>query len=860
MTTDEDQSTSDLEHGFYEELREQNSRALRWYLAICVPGFWMWVAFDYYVSPDNWRTFFLWRSSAAVACAALAIVGSLPRFRRFTWPVTWLFMFSMTLCVAAMLPRVGDALVYYVPGFSLALIMGAALPIWTPRWSLGFSTVAVVTAATLVVRAGMSVSTAQLAMSISVVVTVFIGANLIPWVVHRLLRQDFVRRRQLQAATDAATEARDELSEANIELQELSAQRNRMFNNISHELRTPLTLIIAPVEEMLTKLGPGPRRDAMIVVRRNAQRLLRMINDLLDLAKLEAGGLRLSIRQTDIVQLAQQVTENAGPACETKDIDLRFTSSGRAPVMYCDPHRLEIVFTNLIGNAIKFTPKGGCITVNVEYTAEGATVSVTDTGPGIPEDQLDRIFNRFHQVQGSKRRQQGGTGIGLALAKELTEVHGGQIRVESVWGEGSTFLVTLRAGKAHFDEQLLERRRTQRPDHPGRRREDSLRPESIEGEGAVPATSESQRPRQRILLDRGRVPHILLVEDEIDLRGYIDAVLAEHFEVSRASDGAEAIDFLKKERPDLILTDIMMPNVSGIDLCRAVKSDPSLQHIPVILLTAHHESETALEGYHAGADDFMSKPFHSGVLLARVRAHLKIRALSLRMADHARLSSAATLAAGLAHEVKNPVNAILGAAQVLEAGGSSKVPSEKLLRVIIDGIRRVNEVVSALDTHARPADGADLQAVDVREGIESTLRLMEHRMEGIRVHREIEATGSVRAPARAFNQVVLNLVDNAIRAGGNNIWIGLRQRGKTAYVTIADDGPGVAPDLVSRVFEPFFTTRKEGEGTGLGLHLSRRIAQECGGELRYEARSGGGAKFVLEVPTILGEDLTTDAA
>lgn len=860
MTIARDESSSAVEAGFYEELREQNSRALRWFLAICVPGFWLWFVFDYYLSPDNWKMFFWWRSGAAMVCAALAIFGSLPRFRRFTWPATWLFMLTMTICVAAMLPRVGDALVYYAPGFSLALIMGAALPIWTPRWSFWFSIVAVVTATALMVQSGISLPMAPLVMSAFVVLTVFVGANLIPWAVHRLLRQDFIRRRQLQAATDSATQAMNKLSEANTELQELSAQRDKMFSNVSHELRTPLTLIVAPVEEMLGQLPPGPQRDTLGIVRRNAQRLLRMIDDLLDLAKLEAGGLRLTIKPTDVAALARHVAENAKPACEAKGIDLRFLPSARSSVVYGDAHRLEIVFTNLIGNAIKFTPEGGRIDVAVEHSAEGTTVSVSDTGPGIPEDQLDKIFQRFHQVQGSERPQHGGTGIGLALAKELTEVHGGHLRVESVPGAGSTFRAFLRAGKAHFQEHLSERRQVQLSEHPGRRAEDRLPSGSAPAEMTTHQVRPSQRPLERILLDRGRTPHILLVEDEPELRQFMFGMLTRHFEVSTAGDGLEALEMIGKQRPDLILTDIMMPRLNGIDLCRTLKNDARLQHIPVILLTARGESESELKGYAAGADDFVSKPFHTEVILARVRAHLKMRALSLQIADQARLASAGTLAAGLAHEVKNPINAILSAAKVLEAGGSSKVPSERLLGLIVDGAQRVNEIVSALNAHARPADGADLQAVDVRAGIEVTLRLLEHKTKDIRIHRQFETTESVRVPVRAFNQVVLNLIDNAIRAGGDNIWITLRQRGGMVCAAVADDGPGVPPDFVSRIFDPFFTTRDQGEGTGLGLHLSRRIAQECGGELRYETRPGGGAKFVLEVPAMLRDKRTTDAA
>jgi signal transduction histidine kinase len=370
-------------------------------------------------------------------------------------------------------------------------------------------------------------------------------------------------------------------------------------------------------------------------------------------------------------------------------------------------------------------------------------------------------------------------------------------------------------------------------------------------EDATAELRQSQRPSERLLLDRGRVPRVLVAEDEADLRGFIVGVLKETYDVDSAGDGAEALALLKKNRPDLVLTDVMMPGTSGLDLCRAIKEDPSLQHIPVILLTARGESEAALEGYEAGADDFVSKPFHTKVLQARIRAHLKMRGLSLQLADQARLASAGTLAAGLAHEVKNPLNAAVNAVKVLEKGGSSRVSNERLMDIVIDALHRIDGVISALDAHARPADGTDLTPCNVRNAIESTLNLLEHKIRGrVTVHQDYETTGDVFAPARAFNQVLLNLVDNSIRSGAENIWIELRQADKQVSVAVADDGPGVPPDMVHRIFDPFFTTRVEGEGTGLGLHLSRRIAQECGGELRYEPRPGGGARFVMEIPAM----------
>jgi signal transduction histidine kinase len=369
-------------------------------------------------------------------------------------------------------------------------------------------------------------------------------------------------------------------------------------------------------------------------------------------------------------------------------------------------------------------------------------------------------------------------------------------------------------------------------------------------EEATVELRQSQRPHEQVRLDRGRLPRVLVAEDEDDLRGFIVGVLKNNYVVDAACDGAEALDLIRQNRPDLVLTDVMMPSVSGLDLARSIKSDPSLQHIPVILLTARGENEAALEGYAAGADDFVSKPFHTKVLQARIRAHLKMRGLSLQLADQARLASAGTLAAGLAHEVKNPLNAAVNAAKVLEKGGSTRVPNEKLMGVIIDALTRIDGIISALDAHARPADGTDLAPCNVRKAVESTLNLLEHKMKHVTVHEDYEVTGDVFAPARAFNQVLLNLIDNSIRSEAKNVWIELRQVDKQISVAVADDGPGVPADVVHRIFDPFFTTRAEGQGTGLGLHLSRRIAQDCGGELRYEPRPGGGARFVMEIPAM----------
>ncbi len=828
---------------FYDELRQLNFKIFVLTVAVFAPFFVLWGIFDFYLARDTWLTLLAIRLGAVGLGLPLLLLAYLDRSRRHVWALFWIWFLIINGGVLAMIPHLGDSYPWYVTGFLLVQFGSAALPFWPPRYtySLILITSSLMLGATWLFMDSFTAGT--FVAVLFALVTGGAGVALIAAYKFGFAYTSFQARAAL-------AETSNELSSALQRAQEVDRLKSEFFANVSHELRTPLTLILSPVDELLSRMGPSAERDALKVVRRNAERLLRMIDDLLDLARLEAGGLRLKVMQVDVGDLAKRVAENARPAARAKGIELAYSVEGEPPEMFGDPHRLEIILTNLVGNAMKFTPGDGRIDVRVFYNQAGASVEVSDTGPGIPKEQQQRIFERFHQTETSERRRAGGVGIGLALARELAQLHGGSLTVESELGEGSTFTLFLKSGRDHFHTEIIERRQVHVDVHPRRRIEDRVTALPRPMEQATAEIRESQRPSERVLLDRGRVPRVLVAEDEDDLRGFIVGVLRETYLVDVAKNGSEALELIKKHRPDLVLTDVMMPGTSGLDLCKAIKDDPSLRHIPVILLTARGESETALEGYGAGADDFVAKPFHTQVLLARIRAHLKMRGLSLQLADQARLASAGTLAAGLAHEVKNPLNAVVNAAKVLQRGGSQRVPSEKLLGVMIDGLDRIDSILSALGAHARPADGADLAPCNVQVAVESTLNLLQHRMRNITVHEDFGVTGNVLVPARAFNQVLLNLIDNSVRSGAQNIWLELRQKEKVISVTVADDGPGIPPDVVHRIFDPFFTTRAEGEGTGLGLHLSRRIAQECGGELRYEPRPGGGARFVMEIPAM----------
>ena len=660
------------------------------------------------------------------------------------------------------------------------------------------------------------------------------------------------RYRQIQREFEARLQVArtsEQLAGALSRLRELDRAKSEFFANVSHELRTPLTLILSPIEERLSRGVDEADRPLYEVIRRNAVRLLRLIDDLLDLSRIDAGRLRLLLGAVDLRQLAEQSVEAFRPAAEAKRISLVLDAPEPTDGLHGDPHRLEIILTNLLGNALKFTPEGGNIEVRVRVEDGAAHLVVRDDGPGISEEEQPRIFDRFHQVEGSARRRNEGAGIGLALARELAEMHGGSLTVESELGRGSTFSLRLPLGRDHFRPEVIERRKVAMEVRVGRRASDHAALARDPDPGVEPALPPPP-PLQEddVLLENGRRARILVAEDNADLREFLRSMLTPAYDVVLAIDGQDGLAKAKAERPDLVLSDVMMPQMSGMDLVAAIKADPALQNTPVILLTARTGSEAVLEGYTSGADDFVNKPVHPRILLARIRAQLRLRQMSLQLAQQERLAAVGTLAAGVGHEVRNPINAVLNGARALLARPDNDAGTQRVLQVIEEAGTRIDGISAALLDHAHPAEQDSARPCDVRAGIDATLRLLEHRTKNVQVHRAYGTDLAVLASAAELNQVFLNLLDNAIRSSAKNLWIRVEESAGNVIVHVDDDGPGVPEAIARRVFDPFFTTRGPGEGTGLGLYLSRKIVAKYGGELRLGTRPGGGASFAVELP------------
>ena len=850
------------DRAFHKELRQRNLPMLLWTAVVFNSAYIAWALFDYLLVPDRWALFLVFRVAAVVVNSVMVAVIFRPRFQKHSLEGFWILLVVYCAFIAPMLPLAGDELPKYVMGLAVTMIGAGVLPVWHPRWP----------ATALLVSAGVNAAfffslwsgeppIQEVVANSFVILTAFGLAVVSSIFKYDLARRDFLSRVQLATVARRESEARvvlartsDDLQNALERLKELDRLKSKFFANISHELRTPLTLILAPLAELADAARGDAARQHVRVIRRNAERLLGLINDLLDLSRLDAGGLRLNLAETDVRTVAASVCENSLPAAMAEGIDLELDCDAPTRRIWGDAHRLEIVVTNLVSNAIKFTPAGGRIEVRVRDLETGVRLEVSDTGPGIPEADRIRVFERFFQVHPTDRRREGGVGIGLALAKELVELHGGAISVDSPGPTGTTFAVFLPFGRDHIRPEVVERRQ-QFEEPVVRRRAEDPRVDEPPSEGESPKPAEAIAPSvldpaDSLLFGGGRRPEVLLAEDNPEVRDFIRGLLAGQYQVRVASDGAEALESLRADPPDLLVSDVMMPNLSGTELCRAVKNDPALRSLPVILLTAKVGSEATLDAYAHGADDFVAKPFHPRVLMARIRAQLRLRAMALHMAQQEKLAVVGTMSAGILHEVRNPVNAILNASRAMASGSLDADTHRQLLEVIGDAAVRIDEITSALDTHARPAEAGRTTTCDLRGGIEATLKLIRHRLDGVTVHQSYGTERLARAPAGPMNQVFLNLVDNAVRVGARNVWIGVELAGETLVATVADDGPGVTKGEAERIFDPFFSHRPSGDGTGLGLFLSRRMVEEAGGSLRFEERPGGGALFTLELPAL----------
>ena len=397
-------------------------------------------------------------------------------------------------------------------------------------------------------------------------------------------------------------------------MHEVDELKSRFFANISHEFRTPLTLIFGPAKDISEKTKEQDTKKGIGIIKRNATRLYGLVNQLLDLSKLESGKMRLEASRQDIIPLVKGIFLSFTSFAERKKITLKFNTIEENLKVYIDRDKVEKIINNLLSNAFKFTPEGGRIDFSVKKLVNDLEIKITDNGIGIPEERIDKIFDRFYQVDSSHTRQGEGTGIGLALTKELVELHKGKIYVQSIEGEGTTVMVQLPLGKDHLKpEEIVEKGIQEKA------------PQVVEEIEFISETNNGKDKTEIDALLEMEKPLLLIVEDNSDVRSYIISHLEEDYRIQEAVDGEEGHNQAINNIPDLVISDVMMPKMDGFELCNKLKSDERTSHIPIIMLTAKATSKDKIEGYETGADDYIMKPFDATELKARIKNLIEIR-------------------------------------------------------------------------------------------------------------------------------------------------------------------------------------------------------------------------------------------
>lgn len=655
------------------------------------------------------------------------------------------------------------------------------------------------------------------------------------------------------------------LREANEKLSQLDAAKTAFFSNISHEFRTPLTLMLGPLQDSLTDTTEplsSAQRWRLQVANDNANRLLKLVTALLDFSRLEAGRMRGSFTQVDLAAITRNLVGMFRTAFDRAGLSLTLECPTLTEPVWVDLDMWEKIVPNLLSNAFKFTLSGG-VRVRLLDTPRSAVLEVIDTGTGIPEEELPRVFERFHRVAGSVGRTHEGTGIGLALVRELVGIHGGTIQVQSQVGEGSTFRVEIPKGSAHLPA-------------------DSLRQQPQSAAGAevfrLSTVDAAQwmgtgiEPHAAPALDAGAEdpaskPLVLVVDDNADLRAYMSGLLTPHYRVMTANDGQAALEVIAQQLPDIILSDVMMPRMTGMELVQALRSDADTANVPIILLSARAGQESTVEGLDAGCDDYLIKPFTAQELLARVRAHVRLaqarRKCTIELESANRELDAFSYS--VAHDLRGPLRSVAGFSEMLLQENADELSEEgrRRLGIVCASVRRMSQLIDDLlrlaqmgrrEVRRIPFELSSVVrtvALQIQQGKSASPRQL-----------SIEEGVNVNADPHLMQIVLENLLGNAWKFTGKRddgrIEFGRARLDSEMCYFIRDNGAGFNMQYAERLFNPFQRLHSEGEfqGTGVGLATVKRIVSRHGGRVWAEAEVDKGATFYFT----LGEPAELDSA
>jgi signal transduction histidine kinase len=690
------------------------------------------------------------------------------------------------------------------------------------------------------------------------------------------------------------------------------------FSNVSHEFRTPLTLMLGPLEDSLAQADrlPADERERVVIAHRNGMRLLKLVNSLLDFSRIEAGRFQASFESTDLAAYTAELASSFRSATERAGLSLVVDCPPLPQPVYVDREMWEKIVLNLLSNAFKFTFDGE-IAIKLLAAGRNAELIVRDTGVGIPQQELSRVFERFHRIEGSRGRSFEGSGIGLALVQELVKLHGGAIRVESEEGRRTAFIISLPFGTEHLPKDHL--RSDKAVASTGIRAqayvEEALRWLSTENGSGRSATGRevlSDLPSLRAAENAT----VLLADDNADMRDYVRRLLASAgLRTEVAVDGQAALESARRIKPDLILSDIMMPRLDGLGLLRAVRDDEDLRMVPVILLSARAGEEAEVQGLDAGADDYLVKPFSARELLARVQntiilartrreaaererelrltaesAEAKLRDLNATLearvknalADHAaaeeqlrqaqKMEAIGHLTGGVAHDFNNLLTIVIGNIESLQRHMPAGAP-DRLRRSAenaMQGAKRAATLTQRLLAFSR-RQPLEPKPVDLNKLVSGMSDLLRGTL-GESVELQTVLAGGLWRVEIDYNQLENSLINLAVNArdampkGGKlivetanaHLDEGYTARetevmpGQYVVIAVSDTGSGISGDVLERVFEPFFTTKPTGHGTGLGLSQVYGFVKQSGGHVKIYSEPGEGTTVKIYLPRFTG--------
>ncbi|MEP7246314.1 MAG: ATP-binding protein, partial [Gammaproteobacteria bacterium] len=652
-------------------------------------------------------------------------------------------------------------------------------------------------------------------------------------------------------------------------LAKLDRAKTLFLSDVSHEFRTPLTLLLSPLDDVLARRSlPDSDRELLQTSRRAATRLLKLVQSLLDFSRVEAGRVQAAFEATDIGTLTADLASLFRSTFERAKVGLVVESPQLAEPVYVDRDMWEKIVLNLLSNAFKFTLVGE-VRVRLQLEAAWAVLSVKDTGCGIAADDIPLVFERFHRGRTERARSAEGSGIGLSLVQELVKLHGGTISLVSEVDQGTTVTVRMHRGAKHLpaDHVSVTRRQSVASGAASFVEEISGWVEESDESLLVRINAKPLPAAKRAVPDGAE--RILVVDDNADMRRYLRRILQDQWKVETATDGMAALTRIRKSAPDLVIADLMMPGLDGLSLLAALRDDPKLADLPVMVLSARANEDASIDALNAGADDYLPKPFSARELTSRVAVQLaRIR---LRRAERAAREVAEQkgffkeeLVLMLANSLRNPLNVMVNTISRLKDQNVAGEEARRALEIIRASTREQHRLIDQVHDVSRITAGCfDIE----RNRIDSLSAIMCAEIDAIRAVAAVKrvrlesfidsAAGPLDGDAERLRQVVQNLLAHALaytHAGGNII---VECHGRAGYVelVVRDNGMGIAQESLPHLFDPLWQmhhARDDAARTGgiwLGLAVIHRIVELHGG--RIIASSEGqslGAAFTVCLP------------